>query len=198
MIKAEYSDKDLVIDILTSSFDTNKSVNYIVSQDKYRRDRIKTLMSYSFDLCYLFGEIFLSDDKKACALILFPDKKKTTLKTVFLDVKLILFSISLRNVKKVLSRDSMIKGSYPDELMYYIWFIGVNTNYQKTGIGSSLLNELISDSILKKRRIYLETSMQENVPWYKKNNMEVYKTLPLTHNLYMLRMKEINTSDILV
>ncbi len=189
MIKAEYKDKEAVINILTASFDTNKSVNYIIKQDKNRKNRIRTLMSYSFDLCYSFGEIFMSHEKDACALILFPDKKKTSVSTILLDIKLIFFSMGLGNLRKVLSRDSMIKSSYPNELMYYIWFIGTSPDSQKKGKGSELLSCLINDSFIRKRRIYLETSMQENVPWYKKHGLEVYKTLTFTHNLYMLKMK---------
>src|SRR6185312_1340531 len=76
MIKATYKDKDRVVDILAKSFDDNQSVNYIVKQDKKRNQRIRKLMVYSFDICYLYGEVFLADDKSGCALILFPDKKK--------------------------------------------------------------------------------------------------------------------------
>lgn len=36
MIKAVYTDKALIVDILTKSFDTNQSVNYIVKQDENR------------------------------------------------------------------------------------------------------------------------------------------------------------------
>ena len=32
-------------------------------------------MRYSFDLCSLFGDVFISDDNKACAPIVYPDKK---------------------------------------------------------------------------------------------------------------------------
>ena len=42
MIKAAKSDKHLIVDILTKSFDDNKSVNYIIKQDKNsdaRRDQ---------------------------------------------------------------------------------------------------------------------------------------------------------------
>ncbi len=72
MVKAEYNSKTLVVDILTKSFDTNQSVNYIINQDEKRKKRIKNLMEYSFDVCYLFGKVFLSDDKKSCALIVLP------------------------------------------------------------------------------------------------------------------------------
>jgi len=82
MKKADYQDKNLVVDILTKSFDTNQSVNYIVKQDKKRIKRVCALMDYSFEVCNLFGNVFLSDNKKACALILYPDKKKTTFKSI--------------------------------------------------------------------------------------------------------------------
>jgi len=77
MKKAEYNDKDLIVDILTKSFETNQSVNYIVKQDSKRLSRIRSLMDYSFEVCHSFGDVFLSDDNKACALVLYPDKKRT-------------------------------------------------------------------------------------------------------------------------
>ncbi len=84
MITAAYKDKNLVVDILTKSFEYNKSVNYIIMQDGKRNKRIRKLMEYSFEVCFQFGKIFLSDDGKGCALIVFPDKKKTTFKSILL------------------------------------------------------------------------------------------------------------------
>jgi ribosomal protein S18 acetylase RimI-like enzyme len=187
MLKASYSDKSLVLDILTKSFDTNRSVNYIVKQDKIRVQRVRALMDYSFEVCYLFGEVFLSDDKRACALILYPDKKKTTLKSILLDIKLILSCVGLSNVKKALNRESKIKKIQPKEPMYYIWFIGVDPAYQNSGIGTELLNEVIEDSSRKKRPIYLETSTSKNIPWYKKFGFDVYNELDLTYKLFFLK-----------
>ena len=100
MIRAEYQDKQLIVNILTSSFENNKSVNYIIKQDSKRIIRIKNLMAYSFDVCYYFGDVFLSNDKKACALIVYPDKKKVNIRSVLLDLKLIIFSTGLVNIKK--------------------------------------------------------------------------------------------------
>ena len=80
MVKAKQTDKNLVADILTKSFENNQSVNYIAKQDEKRLTRIRSLMDYSFEVCYKFGDVFLSEDRKACALILYPDKKKTTFK----------------------------------------------------------------------------------------------------------------------
>lgn len=195
MIKAEYSDKSLVIDILTKSFDTNQSVNYITKQDAKRIQRVSALMDYSFEVCYLFGDVFMSDDKKACALVTYPDKKKTTLKSIFLDVKLILSVVGLKNIKKTLERESLINKIQPKEPKYYLWFIGVDNTYQNEGIGSVLMNEIIEDSDRKKRPIYLETSTLKNLPWYKKFGFEIYNELDLSYKLFFLK-RELNKKQI--
>ena len=49
-------EKTCIIEILSDSFDNNKSVNYIIKQDNKRRMRVKALMSYSVDICDMFGD----------------------------------------------------------------------------------------------------------------------------------------------
>lgn len=187
MIKAGYKDKDQIVNILTSSFDDNKSINYIIKQDNKRVERIKNLMDYSFEVCNSFGDVFLSDDKKACALILYPDKKKTSLKSILLDAKLIFSSVGLSNIKKTMHRETMIKKLQPQELMYYLWFIGVDPEYQNEGIGSRFLQEIINDSSKKQRAIFLETSTLKNIPWYKKFGFYIYNELELSYKLFFLK-----------
>lgn len=189
MEKAKYNDKDLIVDILTKSFDTNQSVNYIVKQDEKRLRRVKALMEYSFEVCYLFGDVFLSSDKKACALVLYPDKKTISFKAILLDVNLILSCVGVENIQKTLARESLVKKIQPKDLMYYLWFIGVAPECQNTGIGSVLLDELIEDSSLKKRPIYLETSTLKNLPWYKKFGFDIYHEADLSYRLFFLRRK---------
>ena len=187
MIRADYKDKGRIIKILAESFDDNKSVNSIIKKDKNRSERIKKLMDYSFEVCYLFGDVFLSENKKACALVLYPDKKKTTLKTMLLDMKLIFSCIGIKNIKKALTRESKIKQVQPKDLMYYLWFIGVDPEYQNEGIGSNLMNDIIADSDKKKRPVYLETSKLKNLPWYKKFGFQIYNELDFGYNLFFLK-----------
>lgn len=188
MIKGSYSDRELFVDILTESFDTNISVNFVVKKDKKRSKRIKLLMEYSFDLCFLFGDVFLTDDRNGCALVLYPEKKRTNLKTILLDIKLVILSIGLFRIGKVLDRDSKIKKYYPtDNRRFYLWFIGVQRQYQRKGIGTALLNDLIAESISQHKPIYLETSMESNVSFYEKHGLKVYHTLNEPHQLFMIR-----------
>ena len=54
------------------------------------------------------------------------------------------------------------------------------------GKGSLLLEEIIAQSKAEKRPIYLETSVERNLPWYKKHGFEIFNTLDLSYNLYLL------------
>jgi hypothetical protein len=166
MRKASIMDKTHVIQILAKSFSDNKSVNYVVKQDQKKEERIKALMEYSFDVCYAFGEVWMSNDDQACALILFPDKKKTSLRTILWDVKLALSVIGIDRVNTVLKRESMIKNNHPKDSFAYLWF---------------------AECERKRRPIYLETSTQKNIPFYKKFGFEIFQSLNLNYTLYQLR-----------
>ena len=187
MISASYNDKQLVVDILSTSFNENKSVNYIVQQDKKRIQRLKNLMEYSFDVCYLFGNVFLSDDKKGCALILMPEKKKTTLKSILLDIKLVLSVVGLSNLKKAINRESEISKLHPKQPFYYLWFIGVDPADQINGIGTKLMNDVINEAKINHRPIYLETSTLKNIPWYEKFGFAVYNKLNFGYELFCMK-----------
>lgn len=179
--------RDLVVKILSESFDDNKSVNYVVKQDGKRQERIRELIDYSFNICYAFGDVWIADDDQACALVLYPDKKRLTPTAILWDVKLALSSIGLTRVGQVLSRESMIKSFHPKEQFIYLWYIGVAPELQNKGSGSKLLKEIITDSEKQGKPIYLETSVNRNLAWYKKYGFEIFQTLNLSYTIYMLR-----------
>ena len=187
MTKATYSDKSLVVDILAKSFADNRSVNYIIKQDRKKISRLKRLMEYSFDTCFTYGEIILSDDRKGCALIIFPEKKIITFKSILSDVKLIIFCTGINNAIKAMKRESTIKKLHPKELIYYLWFIGVTSLQQHKGTGSNLLNEIIVEATAQKRIICLETSTLQNIPWYQKFGFTIYREFDFGYGLYCLK-----------
>lgn len=189
MKRAKYSDKKLVADILCKSFDDNKSVNYIIKQDKKRALRIKKLMEYSFSVCYLYGDVFLSDSRDACVLLLYPEKKKSTIKSLLLDIGLIFSSLGFFNLFKAMQREAVIKKVYPATAIYYLWFIGVEPSQQSKGVGSKLLDEVIDKAHSEKRTICLETSALKNIPWYERHGFTIYKELDFGYKLYcMMRL----------
>lgn len=187
MMRATLNDRELVADILTRSFIDNKSVNYIIKQDEKREQRIRDLMEYSFDICNLFGDVFISDDRNGCALIVMPDRKKVTINAILLDIKMALSVIGLSNIKKVISRESAINKIHPGKAIYYLWFIGVQPSEQGHGVGSQLLNEIIQKGISEKKTICLETSTLKNIPWYDKHGFKIYREMDFGYKLYCMK-----------
>jgi ribosomal protein S18 acetylase RimI-like enzyme len=187
MKKPRPSQKARVVEILTESFDENKSVNYVVKQDSNRKSRLRGLMDYCYNVCEAFGEVWISEDEQACALILHPDKKRTKLRAILWDVKLAFSVIGLSRVGQVMARESKIKKFHPKEPFSYLWFIGVDPSLQNNGKGSRLLEEIIQHSEQQGRPIYLETSVDRNLPWYKKFGFGIFQSFDLTYTLYMMR-----------
>ena len=187
MTEAISSHKSRIIDILTSSFIDNKSIQYVVRQDAKRLERTQCLIDYSYKVCGTFGENWISDEGKGCALVLLPFKKKTTLQSILWDAELATSVIGLRNVLSVTNRESSIKKHHPASPFAYLWYIGVDPQHQGRGIGSKLLNDLITEYDQRDLPLYLETSTLRNIPWYKKCGFETYQKLNLSYELFMLR-----------
>lgn len=187
MIKASNNDRELIIELLTKSFEENQSVNYIIKQDSKKTERIRALMNYSLGICAMFGEIWLSEDKHACAMILYPHLKKTTVRAIYLDLKMIIKAIGLTGINKTIKREKLIKIKQPKTDMAYLWFIGVNPVDQHSGIGSRLLNEVIELADHKGLPVFLETSTVQNLAWYRRFGFQVYDELTLTYTLYFLK-----------
>jgi hypothetical protein len=187
MIGATYSHKNTIVEILASSFDNNKTVNYIIKQDKRREQRIRQLMSYSFDVCNCFGRVLLSENKKACALVVFPDEKHTTLRSTLWDIRLITNCIGFAGINKAMAREKKIKSLQPKEPLYYLWFIGVSPEEQNKGIGGALLTEIIRDAEQENRTVCLETSTEKNIPWYQKFGFTIYNELDIGYRLFFLK-----------
>nr|WP_294897164.1 GNAT family N-acetyltransferase [uncultured Pedobacter sp.] len=187
MKKVTAEAKQKVVNILTKAFDENLSVNYIVKQDENRIQRIQSLMDYSFDMCNKYGEVYLSEDENACALVLFPELKKDNLWTISRDIKLIAKSIGFSNILKALKRESLIKQAQLKDEVYYLWFIGVDPANQNGRLGTDLLNGLVNKAKQMGRTVCLETSTERNIPWYQKNGFEVYNKIDLGYELSFLK-----------
>ncbi|WP_300596146.1 GNAT family N-acetyltransferase [Niabella sp.] len=194
MVKAQEKDRSAVVEILTEAFQDNKSVHYIIPQDAKRLQRIALLMNYSFDLCMLYGEVFLSEDGRGCALVVFPDKKKTSLQAMMLDLKLILGATGIRHAIRAMKREAALRERQPSGPLYYLWFIGVRRDAQGRGTGTGLLQELKQRARSTGRIFCLETSALQNIPWYEKNGFRIYNELDLGYPLYFMKA-EANTEE---
>lgn len=190
MISASIQDKARVVEILSASFDQNKSVNQLVKQDGRRLQRIKMLMGYAFDECMEFGQVVISKDRDCCALVLFDERKHFSFRSLFRDLKLTLFIAGLGNIGRVMAKEKMVKQAHQElaqgKPTYHLWFIGVDPSVQGQGEGSHLLTALLAESKALGRLLLLETSTEKNLPFYAKFGLKIYKEIDAGYPIYLL------------
>ncbi|MFC4094840.1 GNAT family N-acetyltransferase [Euzebyella saccharophila] len=178
----------MVVDILSKSFEKNRSVNFVVGG---KAARIPKLMGYCFDLGMEQGAVFLSDNSNAATILLFPEKKKTTIKSVMRDLKLALNVIGIERVLSVMKRESLLKERQPKNKFIHLWYIGVYPEESGKGVGSNLLREVIEFCFEKEKDIYLETSTERNINFYIQNGFDHYDTIKkgLPYDLMLFKRK---------
>lgn len=191
MIDALPKDRDRIVNILARAFEENLSVNDLVVQDKKRAMRIRKLMEYAVDECTDFGRVVISGDRTACALVLFPDKKKLTFRSLLRDLCLVFRVMGIFNISKVMKKESVVKTMHRaiagDGKLYHLWFMGVHPNYQGRGAGSRLLGEMLSEAAVLGRLCVLETSTERNIPFYERASFVRYQTLDVGYPLFFYK-----------
>lgn len=193
MMDALPRDKERMVNILARAFDENLSVNHLVLQDGKRTLRIRRLMEYAIEECTDFGRVLISVDRTACALVLFPDKKRLTFRSLWRDLRLVFKVMGLGNLSKVMKKENLVKMMHQaiggDGKLYYLWFIGVHPNFQGRGAGGRLLAEILEDSVSMNRLCVLETSTEKNLPFYERAGLVRYQTLDVGYPLFCYKMQ---------
>ncbi|MGI8634506.1 MAG: hypothetical protein ACR2KZ_03785 [Segetibacter sp.] len=73
---ADYKNKELTVDILAKSFADNRSVDYIIKHDGKRIERIKNMMRYSFEVCYMSDTFFCQMIRRVALSLVCPIRRK--------------------------------------------------------------------------------------------------------------------------
>jgi ribosomal protein S18 acetylase RimI-like enzyme len=185
MIRATYSDKSFIVDILIRAFDNNNSVNYAIKQGKNRQKCLQRLMEYSFETCWQFGEIYYTPDRNAVVLLFTPEKKKISLTSIWRDTSLLLYSVKPHRIAGIVHRELILRKYYPQHLMY-LWYLGVEPQFQGQGVGSNVLKEVMRLADERGLPIYLETSTLINLAFYRKLHFVLFEKFNDGVPLYML------------
>ncbi len=174
---AKKSDCNKVVNIITESFDSNPSVNWVVKNDKKRKLRIRELAKYSFKTALIRKGVFLSADGNGLALCYKYNHKGNFIKDYWNQLVLVISAIGLSRVKTVLKRETYIKKQRPKngEFLYF-WFLGANNKAKGNGAAADLKNYIFDISKSENLAIYLETSVLKNTRVYKRYGFETYNT----------------------
>lgn len=192
MKKAEYIDKKLVVEILVSAFsplEEINSINFVVKQDEKRILRMQVLMEYLFEKTFRYGQIYISDNRKACVLLKFPFNEKITFKTILLDIKLAVKCIGIERVFGVLKRQQIASRHYPSEEHIRPLIMGVKKEYKGKGTAARLMLEVMNEFKRNKRPVIVDAASEKNVQLYMKFGFKIIKKEEaLGFPIYFLRL----------
>jgi ribosomal protein S18 acetylase RimI-like enzyme len=169
--------KQKVLNILFDTFYDNPASVHVVKQDHKKVQRFKLLLEYSYFLSENFGQVYLSDNEKCCALIIDSGNKKVTLKFLYWQFKLAFKVIGVCKAKAILYRLKVLNSKRPKEAHIYIWYIGVLTKSQNIGEGSKMMIRIIEDN--PNRKICLESTNKKNYSFYEKHGFEKQESVSL-------------------
>jgi len=190
--KAIHTDKELITEILLSAFIPLKgdsSINFVVKQDKKRVQRMRVLMEYLFERAFLFGEIYISDNKKACLLLKFSNRENINLKTIWLDLHLAYNCIGIERVHSVLKRQRITQQHYPKEAHIRPMIMGVMADCKGHGTAARLMIEVKNKFKGNQLPVIVDAASKHNAQLYQKFGFKMLKKEEaLGFPIYFLRM----------
>lgn len=130
------------------------------------------LFSYACWQAESFGQVLLNETKDAAALLVEPQRKRTTLRSVLWDIRLAFLSIGIFRVIKVMRREAHLKKHFPRTPHLYLWFIGVDVQAQGHGKGGQLLTKIKELAASKELPIFLATSTERNFAFYESHGFQ--------------------------
>ena len=187
MVKANKADKKEVVKLLHDCFidvTIPNSINYIIKRDENRSRRLMTLMAYQFNVAMKYGTIFINEEKDAC--VLYIDKIQINPINLIWNFDLVFNCIGVTNIFNILKRERILKKQHPNVPFKHLWLMGVSPSLQGKGVGSNILQETFKT--FKNSIVYLETTTDENLKFYKKNGFSIFhQTNESDYPLYFMR-----------
>ena len=173
MKRATLADKDIVVKIISETFDNNPSLNMVIGDKGNRKKKIKRLAEYAFIKSLIRNGVYISNNKMGTALFYRSDISAFNLKVIFYELRFA-FSLPLSLMIQALKRESYLKEHRFKGTHYYFWFFGVQKGGEKAGFE-------LKDIVLEKAQqdqlpVLLETSVDRNVSVYERYGFNTYYT----------------------
>ena len=179
------------VQILAAAFDKNLSVNDTIKQDDRREARITALMNYAVELGQRSNGLHFSNDGHSVAVCFDPSQSKGGLSATLAQLKLVHRAIGWKRALYMMRKDKAISSRRPAYPHYYLMLIGTDPQHHGKGSGSQLLDTLLQTAAKEGKEVYLETSVDKNIPFYEKRGFAVFDTW-LVREGYLIRfMKSI-------
>ena len=175
--KEELSSLEKVFaEVLSRAFSDDQYYHYIMPDGKKRMAQTQWWMTILLRYTLKYGSIYYTDDHKAIAMWLGPDKPMVS------DAKILSmgligypFKVGIKNFFRLLDINGQWDKEHKklDKRHYYLMIIGVEPEFQQQGIGSRLMQVGLEKADNENLECFLETVTSEDVRFYQKFDFEI-------------------------
>jgi GNAT superfamily N-acetyltransferase len=170
--------KDEVSNMLSRAFHQDPNYCYMMPNDRKRLEQNRWWMKIMLSYGVLFGEVYVTEANDGAVIWLGPKSPYVdSFRICRLGLALYPFIIGLSNFLRMLKVMGIWEQLHKREAVnhMYLMVIGVEPGRQGKGMGSALLEPVLSRADRDKLPCYLETATSEDVRFYEKNGFKVVK-----------------------
>jgi GNAT superfamily N-acetyltransferase len=158
---------------LAKAFDDDPVMTYLFPDDASRPRRLSGLFSLLMRRHHLVhGEIWIEDGHPGAALWDPPDQWKLPAREQILSLPTHVRLMGRRTLIGLQSLGEAEK-QHPKEPHWYLAVLGTQPAFQGKGIGSALLGPVLERCDRVGLPAYLESSKEQNIPFYRRHGFEV-------------------------
>ncbi len=159
--------------VLVDAFYEDPVTVYLFPSEASRRRRLARYFGFQLRrVGEVGGLIYTTDDLAGVSLWLPPKRRPPTLSSALGQLFGVLFILGAQTGRAVALADQLERVR-PKEAHYYLAGIGVAPARQATGVGSLLLRPVLGQADEECVPVYLESSRQENIGFYRRHGFEV-------------------------
>lgn len=176
-------DIDTMKRVLARAFDADPFHKWYVIQDKKRIARLEThFETYLKHYVMKHDHVFVTEEVNAVAAWFPPEPEESWKLSTLKELSLMDKWVSIMGVRKlriVQAGVDRLKKHHLKTPHFFLAYLGVDPELQGKGIGAGLLRHGLNMCTQDRLPAYLETSAEQNVPYYEKHGFTVLEEFEL-------------------
>ena len=170
--QAHAGDVDALAATLTQAFDDDPLTTWLFPDPQARRRKLPSFFRSLLRASIPLGEVYSTDDARCAAIWNPPGTFPMGWRT---DARLGLTTTRLVGLRIMSCARGLLyfASHHPKERHWYLQMLGTQPEWQGRGAGSAILAPVLERCDRDGERVYLESSKEQNIPFYNRHGFEV-------------------------
>lgn len=188
--RAEKSDREKVIEILSQALADDPGVSQTVKNDARRAERVRGLMAFAFDNFQPIGGVHISEDGKSAAVSYVPARQNRPFRDLFLHLKLLVQVVGISRIFTALKKKKMIESAHPADGKYQnVWLMGTVAQNKQDAL-QKIKTYLLDLAAADQLPLYVETGDGTEKTEYEAMGLVEHRRVEMAPGIYLWFMKK--------